>query len=69
VLLYYVVANAAAFTQDRAHRRSPRALQVLGALGCLTLVVTLPWQAVIGGISVFAVGIAYRAVRLWIAAR
>jgi APA family basic amino acid/polyamine antiporter len=69
VLLYYFVANAAAFTQDREHRRFPRALQVLGALGCLTLVVTLPWQAVVGGIAVFAVGIAYRVVRLWIAAR
>jgi basic amino acid/polyamine antiporter, APA family len=69
VLLYYSVANAAAFTQDRAHRRFPRPLQVLGALGCLVLVATLPWPAVIGGVAVFVVGIAYRAIRLRLTAR
>ncbi|WP_040337040.1 APC family permease [Candidatus Blastococcus massiliensis] len=69
VLLYYVVANAAALTQDREHRRFPRALQVLGAFGCLVLVATLPWEAVVGGLAVFAVGIAYRATRLRLAAR
>jgi APA family basic amino acid/polyamine antiporter len=50
VLLYYFVANVAAFSQRREHRRYPRPLQVLGALGCLVLVATLPWQAVIGGV-------------------
>ncbi|MGY1849398.1 MULTISPECIES: APC family permease [unclassified Blastococcus] len=69
VLLYYFVANTAAFTQDRAHRRFPRPLQVLGAVGCLVLVAALPAQAVVGGVLVFAVGIAYRAVRLRLAAR
>jgi APA family basic amino acid/polyamine antiporter len=64
VLLYYLVANAAAFTQDREHRRFPRVLQVLGALGCLVLVATLPWQALAGGGAVFAAGIAYRAILL-----
>lgn len=69
VLLYYFVANAAAFTQDRAHRRFPRPLQVLGAVGCLVLVATLPWQAVVGGVVVFAAGVAYRATRLRLAVR
>ncbi|MCZ2820119.1 APC family permease [Modestobacter sp. VKM Ac-2977] len=69
VLLYYAVANAAAFTQDGAHRRFPRALQVLGLVGCLVLVATLPWQAVIGGTAVLAVGIGYRATRLRLASR
>ncbi len=69
VLLYYSIANVAAFTQDRAHRRFPRPLQVLGALGCLVLVATLPWQAVIGGVAVFVVGILYRAIRLRLTAR
>ncbi|MGY1825761.1 APC family permease [Blastococcus sp. SYSU DS0541] len=64
VLLYYFVANTAAFTQDRAHRRFPRPLQVLGAVGCLVLVVALPVEAVVGGVVVFAVGITYRAIRL-----
>jgi APA family basic amino acid/polyamine antiporter len=69
VLLYYFVANAAAFTQDREHRRFPRPLQILGALGCLVLVATLPWQAVVSGVMVFTVGVAYRAIRLRLAAR
>src|SRR5690606_16919211 len=42
VLLYYLVANIAALTQDRAHRLFPRALAVIGAVGCLVLAVTLP---------------------------
>ncbi|MGY1718089.1 APC family permease [Blastococcus sp. SYSU DS0552] len=69
VLLYYFVANTAAFTQDRARRRFPRPLQVLGAVGCLVLVAALPAQAVVGGVLVFAVGIVYRAARLRLAAR
>ncbi|MGY1723054.1 APC family permease [Blastococcus sp. SYSU DS0533] len=69
VLLYYAVANAAAFTQERAHRRFPRPLQVLGVVGCLVLVASLPVEAVVGGVVVFAVGVAYRAVRLRLATR
>ena len=64
VLLYYFVANAAALTQPDADRRYPRWLQVLGALGCLILVATLPGTAVLVGIAVFAVGIAARWLRL-----
>jgi basic amino acid/polyamine antiporter, APA family len=64
VLLYYFVANAAAYRQSPAQRRFPRWLQILGATGCLVLVATLPWQAVVAGLAVFAVGIAVRWVRL-----
>jgi APA family basic amino acid/polyamine antiporter len=64
VLLYYLVANLAAFTQGAEHRRYPRALQVLGALGCIVLALTLPLVAVIAGAGVVAVGVVYRAVRL-----
>ena len=69
VLVYYFVANVAAFTQPADRRRFPRALQVLGALGCLVLVVTLPWPAVVGGVTVFAVGVLYRALRLRLTGR
>lgn len=62
VLLYYLVANLAAVSQDRAHRRFPRALHWLGAGGCLALVVTLPPAAALSGVGVFVLGIAYR---LW----
>lgn len=60
VLLYYLVANLAAFRQTPSHRRFPRTLQVLGATGCALLAVTLPTSTVIAGLAVFAVGIAFR---------
>ena len=69
VLSYYFVANVAAFTQDPGQRRFPRWLQVLGALGCLLLVATLPRQAVAVGTGVFVLGIAYRGLRLTAARR
>ena len=62
VLVYYAVANAAAFTQDAEHRRWSRVWQVLGALGCLVLVVTLPRAAVLVGVCVLAVGLLGRLV-------
>jgi APA family basic amino acid/polyamine antiporter len=61
VLIYYVIANAAAFTQPAAQRRWPRWLNVLGAAGSLALVVTLPWHSVVAGTVIFAVGLAGRA--------
>jgi basic amino acid/polyamine antiporter, APA family len=58
VLLYYAVANAAAFTQTR--RRYPRALQVVGLAGCLLLVATLPPLGIAVGVGVLAVGVGVR---------
>jgi APA family basic amino acid/polyamine antiporter len=60
VLLYYAVANAAAYTQDAGHRRWPKPVQLLGVAGCLVLVATLPWTSVVAGIAVFVVGVAGR---------
>ncbi len=62
VLVYYAVANAAAVTQDPAHRRWPRGLHVLGIVGCVVLVLTLPWAAVAVGVCVLAVGVLGRLV-------
>ncbi|TGY33256.1 APC family permease [Microbacterium laevaniformans] len=64
VLLYYLIANIAAFRQDAAARRFPRALQLVGMTGCVALVATLPWPSIIGGIVVAGVGVGYRALRL-----
>jgi APA family basic amino acid/polyamine antiporter len=64
VLVYYLIANVAAFTQPRRHRRFPRGVQVVGATGCLVLMATLPVSTVLAGLAVFAVGVAYRGVRL-----
>jgi basic amino acid/polyamine antiporter, APA family len=63
VLLYYLIANVAAYTQSGERRRFPRLLQIIGMAGCGILALTLPWSAVIGGAAVFAVGIIYRAIR------
>ncbi|WP_311879501.1 APC family permease [Microbacterium forte] len=64
VLLYYLIANAAAFRQQAAARRYPRALQVIGVLGCLLLVNTLPVVASAIGTAVVLVGVLYRMTRL-----
>ncbi|MCS3841937.1 APC family permease [Microbacterium sp. AK031] len=67
VLLYYLIANAAAFRQSGAARRYPRALQVLGVLGCLVLVNTLPILASLIGTGVVVLGVVYRRLRLRVA--
>ncbi|MCC2592692.1 APC family permease [Tessaracoccus sp. OS52] len=64
VLLYYFVANVAAHTQDAAYRRYPRWLQVAGALACLVLVATLPWQSVVAGVVVLVAGVVLRLLRI-----
>src|ERR1700761_4398424 len=62
VLIYYAIANASAYTQPAAQRRWPRMLNVCGVFGCLLLVATLPWQSVVVGLAVFAIGLAGRAI-------
>ncbi len=62
VLLYYAVANLAAFTQREDRRLYPRAFQVLGTLLCVVLVSTLPPPAIVTGAVVVAVGVVYRLV-------
>jgi basic amino acid/polyamine antiporter, APA family len=64
VLLYYLIANAAAYTQSSDRRRFRRILQIIGMVGCGTLALTLPISAVVGGTAVFAVGLVYRALRV-----
>jgi APA family basic amino acid/polyamine antiporter len=60
VLLYYFVANLAALSQPREHRRYPRTVQVVGAFACLVLVVTLPVAGIVVGVIVILAGVAYR---------
>ncbi|GAA2930598.1 APC family permease [Microbacterium luteolum] len=69
VLLYYLIANAAAFRQTGAARRYPRVLQVVGALGCLVLVNSLPVIASLVGTAVVVLGVGYRMLRLHLAGR
>jgi basic amino acid/polyamine antiporter, APA family len=67
VLLYYLIANLAAYTQSTDRRRFPRTLQIVGIAGCGILAITLPVSAVLGGAVVFVVGIGYRA--FWVCIR
>ena len=64
VLVYYLVANVAAFTQPAADRRYPRILQLVGAAACVILVATLPIESVLAGLAMFAAGALYRMLRL-----
>jgi APA family basic amino acid/polyamine antiporter len=63
VLLYYLIANLAALRQQPGHRRHPRAVAILGAVGCAVLVATLPWPSIVGGLVVVAAGVVLRAMR------
>lgn len=60
VLLYYVVANLAAVRLDPTARSWTLAVPVLGMLGCVTLVATLPPMSVVAGLAVYVVGILVR---------
>jgi basic amino acid/polyamine antiporter, APA family len=60
VLLYYAVANAAAWTL-RGDWRLARTVPVVGLLGCLVLVVTLPAASVAGGLAVVGAGLGWYA--------
>ncbi len=60
VLVYYLIANTAALTQPHDQRRYPRVLAIVGAVGCVVLVVTLPWQSIVAGLGVIAAGVIYR---------
>ncbi len=64
VLIYYFIANLAAFRQAPTARRYPRVLQLLGLAGCAVLVVTLPVTAVVVGALVVLVGVVYRLIRV-----
>ena len=56
VLIYYLVANTAALRLDRRRRGLPAWVPVLGAVGCVIVARSLPWQSVVGGLVVFVVG-------------
>lgn len=64
VLLYYLVANAAAFAMDRRAGRARRWSAAIGAAGCAVLAFTLPLPSVLAGAGVAAAGLVVRAIRL-----
>ncbi|HEY4615957.1 MAG TPA: APC family permease [Citricoccus sp.] len=64
VLVYYAVANLSAATLTERVVPGPRWLNLAGAVACLLLAFTLPWQSVLVMLAVFAVGLAGRALVL-----
>ncbi|MCT1996738.1 APC family permease [Brachybacterium muris] len=64
VLLYYAVANIAAYTQTGEHRLFPKALQVMGLIGCILLVAALPGSTLVAGLALVAAGLVYRGIVL-----
>ncbi|MGV9239353.1 APC family permease [Streptomyces nigra] len=67
VLAYYAVANASAWTLDRARRA--RVVPVVGLVGCAVLAFSLPVVSVVVGAGVLAVGGALYGVRWWVGRR
>ena len=62
VLVYYGIANASAFTQPSEQRRWPRGLNVLGAVGCAVLVLSLPVASLAAGAAILVLGLIGRRV-------
>lgn len=63
VLVYYAIANASAWTLPGRSRWWRRPVAVLGLVGCVVLVASLPLTNVLVGLGVLAVGVAVRALR------
>jgi len=60
VLTYYFIANLAAFSQPTGQRMFPRALQVIGLVGCAVLAVTLPPLGAVVAAGVLLLGLVVR---------
>lgn len=67
VLIYYAVANASAFTLRPDEGRPPRAIPVIGLVGCVVLAFAMPPSSVLSGVTVLGIGVAAYAIRraLW----
>ncbi|WP_306364324.1 APC family permease [Nocardia sp. CC227C] len=63
VLVYYLIANVSAATLTAAENRPPRAIPVLGAIGCVVVGLSLPTSSVLTGAAVLAAGAGVYAIR------
>ena len=62
MLTYYAITNAAALTLTGEQRRWSPAIAVLGLIGCVTLITSLPPTAILIGTATLALGVAVRAI-------
>ncbi len=60
ILTYYAITNAAALTLTPEQRRWPRAVAVVGLVGCVVLALALPWRELMIGAAVLGVGVVAR---------
>lgn len=63
VLIYYAVANASALSLRRDEGPPPRAVPVMGLLGCVVLAFAMPRWSVLSGLAVLGIGVAAYTVR------
>lgn len=56
VLVYYALTNASALRLGAHERRWPPWVAVIGLVGCCTLIVSLPFRALLGGTATLVVG-------------
>ncbi len=59
ILVYYAIANAAAWTLQKEQRLWPRWTAVLGFVSCLLVALSLPSSSVISGAILFFIGSAW----------
>lgn len=57
ILIYYAIANAAAWTLPREQRLWPKWLSLMGLIFCLTISLSLPRSSIIGGLVLFGLGV------------
>ncbi len=62
ILTYYAITNASALTLTPEQRRWPRAIAVVGLVGCVVLIFSLPVSALIGGGITLAIGVLVRTI-------
>ena len=61
VLTYYALTNLAALRLEVDERRWPPTVAIVGLVGCIALVASLPPEAIAGGAAVIIAGVAVRA--------
>jgi len=58
VLIYYLIANASAWTLPSSRQRLARVVPLAGMTGCLLLAFALPASSVVAGLAVLVAGVA-----------
>lgn len=56
ILIYYSIANLACLKLSAPQRLWPRWMSIAGLISCLTVAVSLPWVAIVGGLLLFGIG-------------